>query len=663
MKKRVIAGICAAVVLVVAGAGFGIYKLVQNSADPVEVMPVSNLSTGWFGESMPTYGVITSNATQDVFLDSDELVDKVFVKEGDKVKIGDKLLAYDTTMLELDLESEKLDAQAIELQIKAAKQELERLKKITPVPDNYGGPSGGGSFDFPDDDDEDDDDEASAKQAGLIQNTSVMVTASQDGQALNQSSEQVVNGSGESESASGTESESETTGVSGEPETPATEEPNAGTDSTESEKNPEEDKPVESPLAEIKAHKTLKYDSKPYQGSGTKEDPYLFFCKDGVVIQASFMNKMLGFNEAGTSKKNGGMRGDGTGSYAVLEIREGDSITGGFVKSISINGTVKADKAYEPGITWTFTSEGVTKDVPDVSEPTDNDDDGGDDDIFGDGFGDDVYTVTELKEAIQEKEDDIKDLKLDKRESAIRVKQAQRKLDEATVTATINGVVKSVGDPELGQVGDEAFLSVTSNEGLYVKGTISELKLGKVKVGSAMTGMSYESGTNFTASITEISEYPDSSDFFGGDGNTNSSQYPFLAYIEESDGLSNNESVELSIQDESALSGDSIYLEKAYIRSENGQSYVYKADDSNRLVKQYVKTGATAYSTSIEILEGLTMEDRIAFPYGKNVKEGARVINHGEEDTEDSQDEDDEAVPDGDMGINMDGAVPMVMEE
>ncbi len=111
----------------------------------------------------------------------------------------------------------------------------------------------------------------------------------------------------------------------------------------------------------------------------------------------------------------------------MLEIREGDSITGGFVKSISINGTVKADKAYEPGVTWTFTSEGVTKDVPDVSEPVDKDDDGGDDDIFGDGFGDDVYTVTELKEAIQQKEDDIKDLKLDKRESAIRVTQAPEK--------------------------------------------------------------------------------------------------------------------------------------------------------------------------------------------------------------------------------------------
>lgn len=63
------------------------------------------------------------------------------------------------------------------------------------------------------------------------------------------------------------------------------------------------------------------------------------------------MNKMLGYNEAGSSKSGGGMKGDGKGSYAVLEIREGDSVKGGFVKSISINGTVKVDKAYAPDIT------------------------------------------------------------------------------------------------------------------------------------------------------------------------------------------------------------------------------------------------------------------------------------------------------------------------
>jgi hypothetical protein len=198
------------------------------------------------------------------------------------------------------------------------------------------------------------------------------------------------------------------------------------------------------------------------------------------------------------------------------------------------------------------------------------------------------------------------------------------------VTATINGVVKSVGDPALGEVDGEAFLTVTSAEGMYVKGTISELKLGEVGVGSTMTGMSYESGTSFTAKITEISEYPTTSDSWSSN-DANASSYSFMAYIEEPGDLSNNEYVELSIESDDT-DASAIYLYKAYIRSENGQSYVYKADENNRLVKQYIKTGATVYSYAVEVKSGLSLDDKIAFPYGKNVKEGAKTV----EDDDDS---------------------------
>lgn len=69
---------------------------------------------------------------------------------------------------------------------------------------------------------------------------------------------------------------------------------------------------------------------------------------------------------------------------------------------------------------------------------------------------------------------------------------------------------------------------------------------------------------------------------------------------------------------------NSIYLDKAYIRDEDGKKYVMKADENNRLVKQYVKTGKTLWQ-SVEILSGLTAEDRITFPYGKTAKEGVKV--------------------------------------
>lgn len=587
MRKKTIIAVSIGAVILVAGGGYGVYHLVKSNASPVKVQSVSSLNMGWWGEGSSTSGIITANATQNVYLE-DELVDKLYVKEGDQVKIGDKLLSYDTTLLELDLESEKLNRQATKLKIKTAEQDLEKLKKITPVPD--GAASTGGQGD-----------------AVLVKTDAVMTAASEE---------------------TGQIPETPDTGTQT-PETPApeTQAPETQGPGKEEVFDPNEEPSGEtekSPLSKIKAVSKLNYDSKPYKGSGTQDDPYVFFCKEGTTIYASFMNKILGYNEAGTSKKKGGMNQDGKGSYAILEIREGDSVNGGFVKSISVNGTVKVDKAYAPDITWTFGSDGITKNVPDVDEPDNEPDDG----IWGDDFGDlgdDFYTATELKEAIKEKEDEIKDLKLDLREARISVKQAERKLNEATVTATINGVVKTVGDPEVGEVDGEAFLTVTSSEGMYVRGTISELKLGEVQVGTTMSGMSYESGMSFTAEITEISEYPDTSDNYWYSGEAKASKYPFMAYIEDSDGLGNNEYVELTLDENSSPDSSAIYLPKAYIRSENGQSYVYKADEDGRLAKQYIKTGATVCSTNVEIKSGLGLDDRIAFPYGKNVVEGARI--------------------------------------
>lgn len=594
MKKKTIAVIIVGAVLIVACGGYGIYKIVKNNASPVEVTPVSYLNMGWWGDTSNTSGIITANATQEVYLDGDELVDKVYVEEGDEVKIGDTLLSYDTTLLELDVESEQLERQGIKLQIKAAEQELEKLKKITPIPDNAYGDAG-------------------RNDGAVLVRTQAVMTAT----------------SAESETSAPQTETPETKTVETAPETqaPETKVPESQTPETISEEvlDPgKAEEPEKSPLKDVKAYAKLNYDSKPYKGSGTKEDPYVFFCKEGATIYASFMNKMLGYNASGTSKSGGGMKENGKGSYAILEIREGDSVKGGFVKSISINGTVKVDKAYAPDITWTFASDGVTKNVPDVDEPADD----GDDDPFGDDwggdFGDDVYTVTELKEAIKEKEDEIKDLKIDLREAKLNVKQAERKLDEAIVKATINGVVKSVGDPAVGEIDGEPFMTVTSSEGMYVEGTISELKLGDVKVGTTMTGMSYESGTSFTAEITEISEYPTTANSWSSN-DAAASSYPFMAYIEDSTGLSNNEWVDLTIQESAGEDSSAIYLPKAYIRSENGQSYVYKSDENGRLKKQYIKTGVTVYSTNVEIKSGLSLEDKIAFPYGKNVVEGAKV--------------------------------------
>lgn len=949
MKKRTIILITIFSLAAVGGGGYGIYHLVKNGGDPVEVTSVANLNQGYWGSETSSSGTITSKANQEVHLESNNLVDQVYVKEGDKVKVGDKLLSYDTTLLELNLESYQLEGKSIELEIKGAEKDLKKLKSITPVADSSSSASSDLSNLENDDSGSDSDSDsmiddqakailnpmnltaaaeggeetqtpetaaaetaapetqasetspettvpetaapetqapetaapetqaaetavpetkapettvpepssagAAAVQAqeaessdmitldpssgnglggndpapavktedkilkmltyrskplegdGTKENPYVFLCAdgaviqgsflnkilgfvedgsvregggmTEDGQGCyarlevrkeNQADGEVLstldidgtketdkafdkdtkwrfastgvqlpanetegdgsrltaenakdfwtetiseegknnisgnqNGSGEitdiiiggntnPTEAAGTESESDTTGretdptENGSPETEEpretehvtetqatepvseTEEPSTETEEPATEPTTETEEPVTepateteepepSPLDKIKAKKVLTYNTKPYKGEGTKESPYVFFCADGAVIRASFMNRILGFNEAGTSRKNGGMKGDGEGCYAVLEIREGDEMSGGFIKSIIIRGTTPTEKAFAPDLSWIFTTSGLQKVVPELPDETEEPETESDDwyDPPWDDNSGDSYTASELKKAIEDKEKEIKDLKLNQRENALKIEKAQREINESTITSSIHGVVKSVGDPSIGEVDGKAFILVTSDSGLYVQGTLSESDLGKVKVGSMISGYSYESYTSFTAEITEISKYPtNSQSYWSSDMNPNASSYPFLAYIENAEGLSDYEYAELKIEEDASTSADSIYIDKMYIRKENGQSYVYIKGEDGLLKKQYVRTGKTLYGSTIEVKEGLSIDDAIAFPYGKNVKEGAKTKVASE--YADDEDDNSSGMENSDSGMdNIDG--------
>lgn len=68
------------------------------------------------------------------------------------------------------------------------------------------------------------------------------------------------------------------------------------------------------------------------------------------------------------------------------------------------------------------------------------------------------------------------------------------------------------------------------------------------------------------------------------------------------------------------------------LRTRRGRKpyYVMKADENNRLKKQYVKTGRIIYGSQIEIKSGLSESDKICFPYGKNIKEGIKTKDSDE---------------------------------
>ena len=235
------------------------------------------------------------------------------------------------------------------------------------------------------------------------------------------------------------------------------------------------------------------------------------------------------------------------------------------------------------------------------------------------------YTSDELAKARREARDKLRDLELNLRESDIKIEKAQKALDKGVVTANMNGVVKTAGDPKSPPTDGSAFITVAGSEGLFVRSGIKESKLGTLKEGDIVTVTSWQTGGQYEAEIKSISPYPDNSGMFSGDGNE--TYFPFTAnLLDREAALQNGEWVEVSYKTtgDSGKSRGTLTVQKAFVREEGSKKYVYVRDENNKLRKQYIVTG-TLRDTGYEVLDGLSESDWIAFPYGKNVKEGAKT--------------------------------------
>lgn len=130
-------GIIAAVVV---GVGAGIYGgLVayrQSSRKPVRVYPVQSIATtaDSFGlDADSWYGSVASSNVQSVYVSGTEEIRQVFVTEGQQVKTGDPLLAYDTTLSAIKVDKADNDLQKQKSDLKKAQDELTKLQKTKPV--------------------------------------------------------------------------------------------------------------------------------------------------------------------------------------------------------------------------------------------------------------------------------------------------------------------------------------------------------------------------------------------------------------------------------------------------------------------------------------------------------------------------------------------------
>lgn len=697
MKRKWIAALIAAGVLLFGGVT--VYAVKMSNQGTVKVVSVSDMtdSGGWSDNSLS--GNITSDVSQNIYLTDSQTVKKIYVKEGDTVKVGDELVTYDMTLDNLDLEMKKLEKQGIELNIEKVKREITKLKNTKPSSDNSDDDPG---IDFPDDPGEDPEnppvepeEPAKAYQEltadaeaymgeGTVEDPYHFLCAADGvilGSFLNRMAQEqcffVI------EVRDGDVSNGELLKIWGQ-QILEDDFQVADTDRFQVNLEKENDDSKDELPEDVKAAAVLEKGAKAYKGDGTEKKPLTYLVeKDGIVKGSFFLERkeegkyfrIEVRNEKGdllkaweqnagdetfasdvredaeylvdlTQKQSGETPVEpsatptpepttpgehpettptptptptltptetpepGDGTNTGKESGEGASDNGGSVDGMS----TRNQKAMLRYLTVTSVMGNSSGKViaTDTGSGTDSAADA--DTSYG-------GTAAEIQQQIKDKEKEIRDYQLDIKEANLEIKDIQKKLNNQTIKSTLNGVVKTVGDPDKEGNDGQPLIQVVSSEGLYVQGTVSESQLDQLKVGATLSGYSYENGVSFTAEVREVSPYPSDN---GQDG-ANASSYPFTAYIADASGLSNNSWAELTPMDDGEGQGDGIYIQKPFVRTEDGQYYVMKDDGTGHLTKQVVQIGGILYGYSYQITDGLSMDDKIAFPYGKDVKEGAKT--------------------------------------
>ena len=631
-----------------AGGYYGFTYMKRSNQKEIIVVDVASIVQDdtyyYYGDNGALSGEIVTNVVQNVRIDKDVIIENLLVSQGDEVRKGDRLMTLDMTLVDMELNITKLKKQKLEQDLNTAVKRLDSLQRGGPVTEEE---SDSGTMSL-------------TEETALLPSNDGFYTAAAfpvllAAEMMEGGLEEELTGEDISSNPYGTPNQSyvdpgypapapstedygeegagEDTGEDG----GGDEELGSGEEYTPSEEEEDPFEPIQGPTptpfpvdpAMIDGlidglppfYMVLDYDSEPFTGTGTPDDPLVFLCSNArgvVTVKGSFFNKMAGYNDDGSVQFKPG------GYWYVLEFHTMDTITDFSDRTASSIGYYYIDgsmleRPVNPFAEAEFTVSGADQyERYEPEEPEIPDDSG--------------YTAPESSisraEAIKLQESKIRALQLSLKESDVRITKLERKLSMQEIDSLIDGVVSYAGNPVEGTSSMESFLRINSAEGYYIKGTVNEMSLDQLSVGTRLKCMT-DMGEEFEAEVISIASYPSKSNGYFWNANPNSSNYGFSANIcPEYDYVQINQDTMLmsvEFKDGKEEEEEGITIPKAFVRSENGVSFVYK-DKKGVLKKQAVKISkADSYGYTITISEGISLSDRLAFPYDSDAAEGVKT--------------------------------------
>lgn len=559
-------------------------KFYLNSTNKIDVNSVSTLNTGYWDNPSTSTGLVSNSDRQSVLYDASKTITQVFVQEGQQVNSGDPLLSYDLTTLQSAVNTSQLDVEKAQNAIALAEHELKKLLNTTPIPDVVEEPEI--------------QDHTPAPLPGVPEKNGnglypYILSLSQA--EKNFTAYKIYYTSTTSEAP---------------------------------EKGPHEKASLWKEEREMKESNntcwywieytytdgsTNAYDSKDvveyYSDkqqipnkeiflAGTKQNPYVFklnenqgFVYGKLFLDNANLNQYLRFDvytNDGDIDSSWLVRCD---KFTTIQsINEGDMY--------SVISHTKEEQKYV---------EVEQKPSQDLSSG---------------------YTEIELAKAIRDKKQELKTLDLGLKKAQLSLSENKALLNDGVIRAKRSGIVRNIKKTSDSLQDGNTFLEVAGGQGTYIKGSISELMLNQIKVGDTISAYCWTSGETFDAKIQSIDTVPSSNSNYNGSGNPNVSYYEFEAYAKDASKIQAGEYLELTFNS----AGDTtslIWLSKAYVKQEGNKYYVLK-DVHGKLKKQYVTVGKIVWGDTMEIKDGLSDTDYIAFAYSKNAKEGVKTQKSSE---------------------------------
>ncbi len=227
---------------------------------------------------------------------------------------------------------------------------------------------------------------------------------------------------------------------------------------------------------------------------------------------------------------------------------------------------------------------------------------------------------------IQTLQTNIKQSEYDQKSKQADIDKYQQTIDNAVVTSKIAGVIKSINEDGTDASGNTtAFMTVLATGDYRIKGKIDEQNVSYLTVGQEVIVRSrVDENVTWKGTITAIDTETTADNNSNGsvsymNGSDSSSEgatkYPFYVTLDSTDGLILGQHVFIEPDYGQTEVKEGIWLDESYIVQDDGDPYVWAANDRNKLEKRKVELGE--YDDTLfkyEIVSGLTEEDYITWP-------------------------------------------------